>query len=91
MICPQCSNHIDCQSLIGSCKVLVNKIGKKFRIEDIYKEQIDLETGKKIIKIEETRKKLEKFAKRPKCKAYCQCCSDYFINLVIIIELELNK
>ena len=58
MICPLCNNHIDCQSLIGSCKLLLNKIGKKFRIEDIYKEQIDLETGKRIIEIEETRKQL---------------------------------
>ena len=57
MICPVCNNHIDCQSLIGSCKVLVNKIGK-FKIEDIYNEHINLETGKKIIEIEETRKQV---------------------------------
>ena len=31
VICPLCNNHIDCQFLIGSCKVLVNKIGKKFK------------------------------------------------------------
>ena len=36
----------------------MNKIGKKFKIEHISREQIDLETGKKIIEIEEKRKKL---------------------------------
>ena len=58
VICPICNNHLDCQSLIGSCKVLMNDLQNKFEIEEIYKEQIDLETGKKIIEIEEARKKL---------------------------------
>ena len=58
IICPICNNHVDCQSLIGSCKVLMNEIDTRFEIEDIYKEQIDLETGRKVIKIEEARKKI---------------------------------
>ena len=58
VVCPLCSNHLDNQPTFLHCEAISisNKIPTKMEIEDIYCENITLETARNITIIEEIRK-----------------------------------
>ena len=58
--CPLCSNHLDNLEMAFQCPVIIKEQTIKGKPEDIYKENIKLETVETIVKIVELRKqKLE--------------------------------
>ena len=56
VVCPLCFNHLDNQPTFLHCEAIRNKIPTTMDIEDIYCENITLETARNITIIEEIRK-----------------------------------
>ena len=62
-ICPLCDNHIDSQSMSFSCPVLRSKIDIKCEMEEVYSDEISLETAETLRNIINVREQLEKLKK----------------------------
>ena len=60
MICPLFNNHMDSQSLALNCEEIRKEVQIKIRIEDIYRDNITLQTASNLLEIETARKKLIK-------------------------------
>ena len=57
-ICPLCSAHLDNQAMALNCAQIQQKISITMKIEDIYSDDIPLETAQELLKISKVRKKL---------------------------------
>ena len=58
VVCPLCQNHLDNQPLAFRCKEIKKQITFKVKKEDIYGEEITLETAQELMKIVKEREKL---------------------------------
>ena len=56
VLCPLCGNHLDSQPTFLQCEVIKKELTTNTKIEDIYVENVSLETAKTITRIEDTRK-----------------------------------
>ena len=54
--CPLCDTHLDNQEMAFKCPIIRKEIAVKGSINDIYQEEIDLETVNTILKISKYRK-----------------------------------
>ena len=77
VVCQLCQNHLDNQPMAFRCKEIKKQITFKVKKEDIYGEEITLETAQELmkivkergnyLKIRKTRNKKENDKKKPKC------------------------
>ena len=58
IVCPLCHNHLDNQATIFQCEAIRKEIGSEVKMEDLYKDKIELSTARTITTIEELRVKL---------------------------------
>ena len=58
IVCPLCHNHLDNQSTFLQCEVIKKELEVKIKIEDIYGQDIKLETARKITEVAELREKM---------------------------------
>ena len=57
VLCPLCGNHLDNQPTFLQCEEIKKELKDEIKIEDIYVQNINLETPKNLMKIEEIRNK----------------------------------
>ena len=62
--CPLCSNHLDNQAMLFQCEVIREKVDIKYRLEDVYKDEVTIEVVEAITEILNTREKLIEEMKR---------------------------
>ena len=60
VICPLCHAHLDNQPMALQCNQLKKEMEVKCRYEDIFKDDISVETAKNLFTLTEKRIKLEK-------------------------------
>ena len=60
IVCPLCHNHLENQSTFLQCEVIKKELEVKIKIEDIYSQDIKLETARKITEVAELREKMLK-------------------------------
>ena len=60
IVCPLCHTHLDNQNGIFQCEIMKKETKIDCELKDIYRDNITLETAKKISEIEEIREKLLK-------------------------------
>ena len=58
IVCPLCHNHLDNQATIFQCEAIRKEIGSEVKMEDLYRDKIELSTARTITTIEELRVKL---------------------------------
>ena len=56
--CPLCETHLDDQALCFQCPILLKKVEIKCSMEDIYIDEIKIETAQTVVKVLKTRHKL---------------------------------
>ena len=70
--CPLCSNHLDNQPTFLQCEVIKKELTTNAKIEDIYVENISLETARTISRIEDIQKaKLKSMEKESRKEKNC--------------------
>ena len=60
ILCPFCQNHLDNQPTFLQCEVMRKEMPEKIKIEEIYSQNIKLETEKPLNKVEELRQTMIK-------------------------------
>ena len=87
-ICPLCSLHLDNQSLVFQCEVLKREMDIECKLEDLYTDNIKLQTAITITKIEEVREQITKPKKNENvcmlpsgpCAQYCAQCTVHSVS-----------
>ena len=60
ILCPLCQNHLDNQPTFLQCEIMRKEMPEKIKIEEIYSQNIKLETAKTLNKVEELRETMIK-------------------------------
>ena len=58
VVCPLCHNHLDNQPMALSCEVLMREMKISCKIEEIYRDEISLQTAQNLLEIDNTRKSI---------------------------------
>ena len=58
VVCPLCHNHLDNQQMALRCEVMNKEVTIKCKIEEIYRDDISLQTAQNLLEVKNTRERL---------------------------------
>jgi hypothetical protein len=68
IVCPLCHNHLDNQQMALRCEVMNKEVTIKCKIEEIYRDDISLQTAQNLLEVKNTKEQFRETVKIMQCK-----------------------